>query len=103
MLGLFFLRNPTIGALSLTLLAGSMFLATGLVRIFLGFQVSEARWVLVISGLISVTLGLLVLFNLLEATLTLLGILLGVQTLLEGMTLLAAGRLRPVRSGPVAG
>lgn len=102
-LGLFFLRNPTIGALSLTLLAGSMFLATGLVRIFLGFQVSEARWVLVISGLISVTLGLLVLFNLLEATLTLLGILLGVQTLLEGMTLLAAGRLRPVRSGPVAG
>jgi len=95
-LGLFFLRNPAVGALSLTLVAGSLFLATGLVRIFLGFQVSEARWVLVISGLISLVLGLLVLFNLLTATLTLLGVLLSVQTLVEGLTLLVAGKLRPV-------
>lgn len=101
-LGLFFLRNPGVGALSLTLVAGAMFLATGLVRIFLGFQVSEHRWLLVISGLISVVLGLLVLFNLVAATLTLLGVLLGIQTLLEGLTLLAAGRLRPI-SPAVAG
>lgn len=97
-LGLFLLRNPGVGALSLTLVAGSMFLATGLVRVFLGFQVAEARWLLVISGLISVGLGLLVLFNLMAATLTLLGVLLGVQTLLEGVTLLVAGRLRPVEA-----
>lgn len=94
-LGLFLLRNPGVGALTLTLLAGSLFLTTGLVRIFLGFQVTEARSLLVISGIISVALGLLVLFNLLEATLALLGVLLGVQTLLEGLTLLVAGRLRP--------
>lgn len=97
-LGLFLLRNPGVGALTLTLLAGSMFLVTGLVRIFLAFQITEARWLLVISGVISAGLGLFVLFNLVAATLTLLGVLMGVQTLLEGMTLLFVGRLR--RAGP---
>lgn len=95
-LGLFLLRNPGVGALTLTLLTGSLFLTSGLVRIFLGAQISEARWPLILSGGISVVLGLLVLFNLATATLTLLGVLLGVQTLLEGLTLIIAGRLRPV-------
>ncbi|HEX6256975.1 MAG TPA: DUF308 domain-containing protein [Euzebyales bacterium] len=101
-LGLFLVRNPGAGALSLTLVAGALFLATGLVRIFLAFQVSEARWLLVFSGVVSVVLGLLVLFNLMTATLTLLGVLLGVQTLLEGTTLIVAGRLRPVAAGSAA-
>lgn len=96
-LGLFVLRNPLIGAVSLTLLAGSMFFASGLTRIVVAFQVTEARWLLVISGLISVGLGLYVLFNLAAATISLLGILMGIQILLEGMTLIAAGRLRPVK------
>lgn len=96
-LGLFVLRNPLIGAVSLTLLAGSMFFASGLTRIVAAFQVTEARWLLVISGLISVGLGLYVLFNLAAATISLLGILMGIQILLEGMTLIAAGRLRPVK------
>jgi uncharacterized membrane protein HdeD (DUF308 family) len=101
-LGLVLLRNPAAGALSLTLVAGALFLTTGLVRIFLAFQVSEARWLLVFSGAISVFLGLLVLFNLMTATLTLLGVLLGVQTLLEGTTLIVAGRMRPVAAGSAA-
>lgn len=94
-LGLFVLRNPLVGAATLTLLAGSLFLATGLTRIVLAFQASEARALLVISGLISVILGMIVLFNLATATLTLLGVLLGIQVLLEGLTLMIAGRLRP--------
>ncbi|GEL19598.1 HdeD family acid-resistance protein [Pseudonocardia asaccharolytica] len=95
-LGLFILRNPVVGALSLTLLAGAMFLATGLTRIFVAAQFAQSRWLLVISGLISVGLGLFVLFNLATTTLTLLGILVGVQVVLEGATLLVAGRTRPV-------
>lgn len=95
-LGLFVLRNPVIGALSLTLLAGSLFLATGLTRIFVGTQAPRSRALLVVSGLISVGLGLWVLFNLTTATLTLLGILLGVQVVLEGATRLTVGSVRPV-------
>jgi uncharacterized membrane protein HdeD (DUF308 family) len=94
-LGLFILRNPLIGALGLTLLAGSLFLTTGLVRIFTSGQYQGDRWFVVIIGVISVGLGLVVLSNLVTASLTLLGLLLGGQILIEGITLLVAGRVRP--------
>lgn len=94
-LGIVMLRNPAITALSITLVAGSMFLATGLTRVVVAFQLSEHRVPLVISGLISVGLGLLVLFNLVAATFTLLGVMIGVQAVVEGITLLLVGRLRP--------
>lgn len=97
-LGVFILRNPLIGAVALTLLAGSLFLASGLTRIFASAQFTQGRWVLIASGIISVLLGLWVLFNIGTATLTLLGTLLGIQTLLEGVTLLAVGRLRPPKT-----
>lgn len=98
-LGLFILRNTAVGAVTLTLLGGSMFLATGLVRVFGAAVVPEARGLLVVSGLISAGLGLWVLADLGTASLTLLGTLLAVQTLLEGVTLIAVGRLRPT-TGP---
>ena len=97
-LGLFILRNPLVGAVTLTLLAGSLFLASGITRILASAQFPHGRWVLVASGIVSVLLGLWVLFNLGSATLTLLGTLLGVQTLLEGLTLITVGRLRALVS-----
>ncbi len=94
-LGIFVLRNPTIGMVSLTLLAGALFLVAGVTRIAVSSGVPEGRWVLVTSGVISILLGLVVLTNLMTASLLLLGIVVGVQTLLEGVTVLVAGR-RPV-------
>lgn len=94
-LGLFVLRNPLIGAVSLTLMAGSMFLASGLTRVITASQAKQGRWLLVLSGIISIGLGLWVLFNIVAATLGLLGTLVGIQTLLEGVTLIMVGRLRP--------
>ena len=53
----------------------------------------ENRWGLLISGIASAVLGVIVLFNIVTATFTLLGVLLGVQVLLdEGAD---AGLLRP--------
>ncbi|MCA1781341.1 MAG: HdeD family acid-resistance protein [Dermatophilaceae bacterium] len=101
-LGLFILRNPLVGAVTLTLLAGAMFFSSGVTRVVGAAQATEARVLLIISGLISVALGLWVLFNIGTATLTLLGILLGVQTLLEGLTLITVGRLRPSKDGDAA-
>ncbi len=95
-LGVVMLRNPAATALTITLVAGSMFLATGLTRVVVAFSQPRGRVVLVVSGLVSVALGVLVLFNLVSATLSLLGVLLGVQALVEGITLVALGRLRPV-------
>ncbi|WP_380165054.1 HdeD family acid-resistance protein [Jannaschia sp. R86511] len=96
-LGIVMLRNPAVTALTITLVAGSMFLATGLTRVVVSFQHPQSRLVLLVSGLISAALGLMVLFNIVAATFTLLGVLLGVQALVEGITLIALGRLRPVR------
>ncbi len=93
-MGLFVLRNPLVGALALTLAAGVAFFASGLTRLAWSFTDRQGRLVLFFSGLISVGLGFYVLFNPGEATLVLLGTLLGVQTLLEGLTLIAVGRLR---------
>jgi uncharacterized membrane protein HdeD (DUF308 family) len=93
-LGLFILRNPLMGALTITLLTGALFLSTGLARIAGAGHFGSDRWLIVISGIISAGLGLFVLFNIVSASLTLVGVLLGIQTLIEGMTLLVAGRVR---------
>lgn len=93
-LGVVILRNPVLTAVTLTLLAGSFFLVGGIVRIVGAFQYPHGRWILVLSGIISIGLGLIVLLNLAEASLLLLGILLGVQTVIEGITLAVVGRVR---------
>jgi membrane protein HdeD len=102
-LGLFMVRNPQATAVALTLTAGALFLATGLARVFLAFTLETHRWLLVASGLVSVVLGLWVLFNPGVATLTLLGVLLGIQVLVEGVTVLVQGRmhLTPLAASPV--
>lgn len=93
-LGVFMLRNPHIGAVTLTLLAGALFLAGGLARLVAAFQSPNHKVLLTISGLISIGLGVYVLINPAAATLVLLGILLGVQILVEGLTLVTLGRIR---------
>jgi membrane protein HdeD len=60
----------------------------------------ENRWGLLISGIASAVLGVIVLFNIVTATFTLLGVLLGVQVLLEGLTLAFFGRPQARRRVP---
>ena len=93
-LGLMILRNSTAAALTLTLVAGALFFAGGITRIFVALQNDAYRWLLLLSGAASLVLGLFVLFNLFETTFTLLGILLGAQTLIDGFTQMFAGRVR---------
>ncbi|MGY1601430.1 DUF308 domain-containing protein [Geodermatophilus sp. SYSU D00815] len=92
-LGLMFVRRPGVGALALTLLAGALFLAGGITRLVGAAQVPAARVPLLFSGAVSTILGLIIFFDIWDATLTLLGILLGVELLTEGITLLLFGRL----------
>lgn len=97
-LGLFILRNPLVGAFTLTLMAGALFFASGLTRVISAGQHKDGRALLIVSGIISMGLGTWVLLNMMTATMTLLGVLLGVQTLIEGLTLIFFGRLRPPRT-----
>jgi membrane protein HdeD len=98
--GVLVLQNPGRGALWITVLIGAAFVAGGVTRIVAAFsQPSGGRWMFVMSGVLSVLLGVWILVFPLEATATVLGVLLGVQVLVEGITLLVSGRPR-FRSGP---
>lgn len=103
-LGLIMLRNLGASAAALTLAMAAMFLATGLARIFIALDLEKNRGLLIFSGVVSVALGMWILFNPGAATLTLLGTLLGIQILVEGVTLILAGRLRlaPLEASPVS-
>ena len=93
-LGIVFLRNTELAAVTLTLVAGAIFLSTGLARLVAAVQIPEARVPLVIGGGISTLLGLLVLFNLFDTSLVLLGVMLAVETIAEGVAIMVAGRGR---------
>ena len=91
-LGLFMLTNTEIAAVTLTLLAGTIFLAGGVVRLAVAAEDRAYRVPLIFSGIVEVALGLIVLFNLFDASFVLLGVLLGVEVLVEGITMMLIGR-----------
>lgn len=105
-LGIVFVRNPGLTAVTLTLFAGFVFLVGGIVRIVAAFEATRSRWILALGGLASTILGVIVLFNIVEATFSLLGLLLGIQILIDGLTLIFVGRLHlrevPIGSQPAA-
>lgn len=91
-LGLVFLRNTAATAVTLTLVAGALFLAIGITRLVAAVENDTHRWVLLVGGIASTLLGVIVIFNFVEATFTLLGVLVAVQTLTDGVTLLVVGQ-----------
>lgn len=92
-LGLTLLRHEAAGLVALTLVAGALFLLGGIVRLSIASQMPEYRLVLIISGVVSVVLGLMVFFNIFAASLILFGTLLGVEMISDGIALLMGGRL----------
>jgi uncharacterized membrane protein HdeD (DUF308 family) len=91
-LGLLFLRHLGAAAVTLTLLAGGFFLVSGLLRIIAASTIKPLSAILIIGGIASVFLGIMVLFDFFTASFTLLGVLLGVQILIDGISLLIEGR-----------
>jgi len=94
LLGLGFLRNPGIGLLTLTLLAGSLLLVGGFVRIIAAFQPDAPRGLLLVSGGVTLLLGLMVLSQWPVSALWFLGTILGIELILGGITTAMTGRLR---------
>ncbi|HEU4512919.1 MAG TPA: DUF308 domain-containing protein [Nocardioidaceae bacterium] len=93
-LGVVMLRNVEAAAVTLTLVAGAIFLTSGIVRLVAAGGLPEYRIALILSGIVSTVLGLLVLFNLFEASFVLLGVYLGVEMLADGIAMMLVGRVR---------
>lgn len=95
-LGLGFVRNPAAGLLVLTLLAGSLLLAAGVIRIVTAFQPGAPRAILLFNGVITLALGFMVVNRWPLSALWLLGTVLGVHLIVDGLTTAVTGRVRPV-------
>jgi membrane protein HdeD len=96
LVGLGFVRNPGVGLLTLTLLAGSLLLVGGVVRIVAAFQPGAPRALLLLSGAVTLLLGFMVLNQWPVSALWFLGTVLGIELILGGITTAISGRLRPV-------
>jgi len=95
-IGLMCLRHTDAAAVTLTLIMGALFLLGGVVRLVAAGASGEYRWPLLFSGAVSAVLGLIVLFNLFDASRGLLGVMLGIQTIVEGVTMILVGRVTVV-------
>lgn len=88
--GIALIFNPFAGMVSLTLLIAILFLALGVVKILYSFSLrplSGWAWVL-LSGILSIVLGILIFWNFAAAAVSVLGILLGVELLSNGILFL---------------
>jgi len=88
--GVLILLNPVIGALSLTLVVAAFLLASGTVKIWLGFSHREQSswgW-LVASGVISILLGILIYVQFPTSGLWVLGLFLAIELLFDGWALI---------------
>ncbi|GAA4221386.1 uncharacterized membrane protein HdeD (DUF308 family) [Sagittula marina] len=95
-LGLSFILNPLTGLVSLTVLLGVLFFVSGAMQLYLAFarRTADSTWMLALSGAVSVALALLIAFNLLSASATVPGVLLGIELISTGVAFLM---LRPRR------
>ena len=82
--------NPLAGMVSLTLLVAVLFIATGVVKTMYSFSLRPVTgwgWVL-FSGLVSLALGIMIMADLPASAASILGILLGVELISNGVLFL---------------
>ncbi|WP_407178991.1 HdeD family acid-resistance protein [Bradyrhizobium sp. STM 3562] len=86
-------ENPIFAAVVLTLLLGASLVASGVVRLYLAFNMKrEAPWVLVaISGVITLLLGLLILARWPVNSVYILGLFLGIDLIVAGISWIGLG------------
>jgi uncharacterized membrane protein HdeD (DUF308 family) len=79
-------ENPLLAAVLLTLILGASLVASGIMRIFLGFSMKrETPWIwVVLSGVITLLLGVLILARWPVSSLYILGLFLGIDLIMAG-------------------
>lgn len=89
--GISILGNPLEGVLALTLVVGIAFLAEGVVKLLMAFSARGTPyfWMVLLSGAISVLLGGMILSNFPQSAMSILGILLAIDLLSTGISLVA--------------
>ncbi|MBN8631556.1 MAG: DUF308 domain-containing protein [Rhodobacterales bacterium] len=88
--GVSLLAHPLAGMISLTYLLAILFIVSGVFKIVASFGLDAGnwKWLVLVSGLLSLGLGILIMMNFAEAALTTLGLLLGLQLISDGASML---------------
>lgn len=95
LLGVSFLANPLAGTISLAVLVTIFVAAGGVLRLLFSMQLRGTPffWMMLLSGVLSVALAAFILLNP-EVKVALLGILLGIELLFNGVGLITLGLFR---------
>ncbi|MFV0473001.1 MAG: HdeD family acid-resistance protein [Pikeienuella sp.] len=101
-LGFSFLVNPLSGVLSLASLVVIILLASGLVRLALAWRMKQTRffWSMLISGAVSVLLALYIIANFASVSGALLGILMGIEMIMDGAAMIVLAFFIRTHAGP---
>ncbi|PTN02186.1 uncharacterized membrane protein HdeD (DUF308 family) [Rhodovulum imhoffii] len=96
LLGVSMLLNPLAGVLSLTLVVAILFLSLGFLRVVMSFYLRRSRlfWPMLLGGAVSAVLGMMILGNFPQSAESILGILLAVELLTNGVVLVVLGLMR---------
>ena len=91
--GISLIADPFGGLVTLTVLLGVLLILSGIGRLLMAMALRKTPffWFLLIGGAASVLIGGLIFGNIAEAATVLLGLLLGLQLILDGVALLALG------------
>ncbi len=83
--------NPVLGALTLTLMVAIALLVIGVLRCIMAFQVRPAGnwWLLLLSGLLSIVLGVMIYQQLPTSGIWVLGLFFAIELLSEGIAFIA--------------
>jgi uncharacterized membrane protein HdeD (DUF308 family) len=102
-LGITILANPLRGVISLTLVAGIMFVATGIAKVIFAFRIRGSGYFMLtlLSGLVSLALGVMVFTNFPQSAAVVLGVLLAIELIATGITLVSFAFL--LRKSPLRG
>lgn len=96
LLGINLLAKPLEGVLALTLTIAALFLVEGIFKIVLSFSLrgTGAFWLVLISGAISVILAVMIFGNFPASALSILGVLLAVELISNGVSIIALSTVR---------
>jgi uncharacterized membrane protein HdeD (DUF308 family) len=102
LVGINLLGRPLAGLVTLTLVLGVMFIVSGIFKFIVGWRVhkTEFKIAVLLSGAVSLIIGLIIMSNFPTSAATSLGILLGIELISNGISATALGLSR--RAGGVA-
>lgn len=94
--GISLLANPLAGVLSLTVLVAILFLGLGIAKTFMAMPMRGTTffWPVLISGLLSIVFALMIFGNFPSSAVVILGILLAIELISNGVALVALALMR---------